>query len=97
MVVSSTNKSELKFTTLTDLEANYALLGQQYPNNYGWYQCRWHQAAGKIYDDGGTKAFKKLWQTLKEQKEPLDDTEFAKLLAKKVHQSVANVPLEWDN
>jgi hypothetical protein len=47
-------------------------------------------------DDGGTKAFKKLWQVLQKQKEPLDDSTFAKLLSKKVHQSVANVPLKWD-
>ncbi|TPV35365.1 hypothetical protein FJ651_00125 [Paucihalobacter ruber] len=96
MVVSSTNKSDLKFTTLNELESNYDLLGQQYPNNYGWYQCRWHLAAGKIYDDGGKQAFKKLWQILKKQKEPLDDVAFANLLSKKVHQSVANVQLKWD-
>ncbi|MDP2060165.1 MAG: hypothetical protein Q8J97_10515 [Flavobacteriaceae bacterium] len=96
MVVSSTNKSELKFTTLDELETNYELLGQKYPKNYGWYQCRWHKAAGNIYDDGGTKVFKKLWQTLKKQKEPLDDVAFANLLSKKVHKSVANVQLKWD-
>lgn len=96
MVIASTNKSELKFTTLTELETNYNLLGQQYPNNYGWYQCRWHKAAGEIYDAGGTKAFNKLWQLLQKQKEPLDDKSFAKLLSEKVHQSVANVQLKWD-
>lgn len=96
MVVSSTNKSELKFTTLNELETNYELLGQKYPKNYGWYQCRWHKAAGNIYDDGGTKSFKKLWQTLKKQKEPLDDVEFAKLLSKKVHKSVSSVQLKWN-
>lgn len=96
MVVSSTNKSDLKFTTLIELEINYDLLGQKYPQNYGWYQCRWHKAAGEIYDAGGTKAFKKLWQVLQEQKEPLDDKAFAKLLSNKVHQSVADVPLKWD-
>ena len=96
MVVSSTNKSDLKFTTLIELEINYDLLGQKYPQNYGWYQCRWHKAAGEIYDAGGTKAFKKLWQVLQEQKEPLDAKAFAKLLSNKVHQSVAAVPLKWD-
>lgn len=96
MVVSSTNKSDLKFTTLNELETNYNLLGQKYPQNYGWYQCRWHKSAGEIYDAGGTKAFKKLWQLLQKQKEPLDDTKFAKLLSKKIHQSIANVQLKWD-
>lgn len=96
MVVSSTNKSDLKFTTLPELEANYELLGEQYPNNYGWYQCRWHKAAGDIYDDGGTKAFIKLWDALKKEKGSLDDIAFAKMLAEKVHPSVANVQLRWD-
>ena len=96
MVVSSTDKKELKFTTLNELETNYELIGQKYPNNYGWYQCRWHKAAEDIYDAGGTKAFKKLWQVLQKQKEPLDDKAFAKLLSKKVHQSVAAVQLKWD-
>lgn len=96
MVVSSTNKSELKFTTLNELENNYDLIGQKYPKNYGWYQCRWHKAAGEIYDSGKTKAFEKLWLALKKQNEPLDDAAFAKLLSNKVHKSVANVQLKWD-
>src|SRR5690606_27769758 len=31
MVVSSTNKSDLKFTTLIELETNYNLIGQNFP------------------------------------------------------------------
>lgn len=96
MVVSSTNKEELKYTTLTELESNYGIIGQQYPNNYGWYQCRWHIAAGNIYDEAGITAFKNLWQLLKNGNEPLNDSTFAIKLSDKVHQSVANVPLKWD-
>lgn len=96
MVIASTNKKELKYTTLSELETNYTLIGKQFPNNYGWYQCRWHKAAGEIYDAGGTKVFNKLWQLLQKQKESLDDKSFAKLLSKKVHQSVADVQLKWD-
>lgn len=96
MVVSSTKKEELKYTTLNELESNFEVITQQYPNNYGWYQCRWHMAAGKIYDEAGIIVFQNLWQELKSQKEPLDDSAFAKLLSKKVHQSVADVQLKWD-
>ncbi|MGY8916221.1 MAG: hypothetical protein ACKVJF_14210, partial [Flavobacteriales bacterium] len=96
MVVSSTNKEELKYTTLEELESNYDLIGQQYPNNYGWYQCRWHMAAGNIYDVGGITSFKNLWQALKSHKKPLDDSTLATLLAEKVHQSLANVQLKWN-
>lgn len=97
MVVSSTNKEDLAYTTLTELESNYDLIGQEHPKNYGWYQCKWHRAAGTIYDDGGIAAFQKLWQTLKDQQEPMDDAAFATLLANKVHQSVADVPLKWND
>lgn len=96
MVVTATNKADLKYTTLSDLEANYDLIGQQYPQNYGWYQCRWHMAAGTIYDEGGTTAIQNLWKELQIQKEPLSDSAFAELLATKVDQSVADVPLKWD-
>lgn len=97
MVVSSTDKKELQFTTLNELESNYDKIGQQYPNNYGWYQCRWHMAAANIYDEGKTDAFKNLWFVLNHQTEVLDDASFETLLANKVHQSVANVQKKWDN
>jgi hypothetical protein len=96
MVVSSINKEDLKFTTLEELESNYGLLGQQFPQNYGWYQCRWHMAAGDIYDAGGIKAFNALWYELQKEKEQLDDAAFLLLLSTKVDQSVANVPLNWN-
>jgi hypothetical protein len=96
MVVSSTNKEELKYSTLEELESNYNLIGQQYPNNYGWYQCRWHTEAGNIYDAGGTAALQNLWQALLTEKDPMDDAAFATLLSNKVHQSVADVPLKWN-
>lgn len=96
MVVSSTNKEELKYTTLNELEPNYNLIVQQYPNNYGWYQSRWHMAAATFYDVGGVKALQNLWQALKNQKEPLDDSAFTKLLSEKAHQSIADVQLKWN-
>lgn len=95
MVVASTDTSTLKFTTLNELETNYNLLGQRYPNNYGWYQCRWHMSAGTIYDEGGGAAFSRLWDALKTQKETLDDSALAEFLANNVHQSVANVLTKW--
>lgn len=95
MVVAG-GKSGFKFTTLYDLESNYDEIGQKYPKNYGWYQCRWHVAAANIYDDGKVEAFKRLWAALSSQKEILDDASFALILSKNVHQTVANVLLKWD-
>lgn len=96
MVVSSTNKEALKYTTLEELENNYGLITQQYPQNYGWYQCKWHIASGNIYDEGGIAVFQKLWKVLKTQKVSLDDSEFSTLLSNVVHKSVADVPLNWN-
>ena len=96
MVVSSTDRSSLIFTTLNDIETKYDEIGQKHGNNYGWYQCRWHMAAADIYDKGGQVAFKKLWIALKDQKAILDDPSFESFLAERVHQSVADVPLKWD-
>lgn len=96
MVVATTDRSALKYTTLEDLETYYNEIGPKYPENYGWYQCRWHIAAGKIYDESKIQGFKNLWNTLKTQKETLNDTELAELLNVKVHKSVADVQLKWD-
>jgi hypothetical protein len=95
-MVIAAGKDEYKFTSLTDVEERYEEIGQKYPKNYGWYQCRWHSAAGNIYDAGGTNTFVKLWNAFSSQKEKLDDVAFAKLLSSKVHQSVADVMLRWD-
>lgn len=96
MVVATTVPSTLKYSSLEDLERYYDEIGKKFPKNYGWYQCRWHVAAGKIYDSSKKNGFKNLWQTLKRQQEPLDDRAFVQLLQQKVHPSVADVPLSWD-
>lgn len=95
MVIAG-GKEEYKYTSLTDIEERYEEIGQQHPKNYGWYQCRWHSAAGNIYDAGGVGTFIKLWNAFSEQKEILSDAKFAALLSEKVHQSVADVMLKWD-
>ncbi len=95
MVIAS-GKEEYKFTSLIDVEELYEEIGQKYPKNYGWYQCRWHSAAGNIYDAGGADTFVKLWNAFSSQKEKLDDTKFAAFLSNEVHQSVADVMLKWD-
>lgn len=95
MVVAG-GKEGLTYTTLGQLEDHYNEIGQNHPQNYGWYQCRLHSAAADIYNSGGTEALKKLWATLKKQKEVLGDAEFAALLSSQVHQSVADVPMKWD-
>ncbi len=96
MVVATTDRSILKYTTLAELEANYNELGQKHPQNYGWYQCRWHVAAGVIYDAGKIHGVKRLWETLKGQKAVLNDAELTELLKLKADKSVADVLVNWD-
>lgn len=95
MVIAG-DKSNFKYTSLTDFENNYDELGSKYPQNYGWYQCRLHAASAKIYDAGGTKLYKRLWTTLKTHQEALNDNELTILLAKNVGQPLADTIINWD-
>ena len=96
MVISFTNRNDLQFSTLSELEGNYGLITQQYPQNYGWYQCKLHAAAGNIYAESGVDTFKKLWDVLKTNNELIDDSSLTTMLTNNVHKSVANVLLKWD-
>jgi hypothetical protein len=58
----------LTYTSLEDIENLYYEIGQKYPNNYGWYQFRWHNAAEKIYDSNGAQINRKWWDALKSKK-----------------------------
>ncbi|HEY6504531.1 MAG TPA: hypothetical protein VIZ28_11200, partial [Chitinophagaceae bacterium] len=77
-------------------EERYAEIGQKYPQNYGWYQCRWHAAAAAIYDADGKAVFQRLWNVLRAEQNKLGDAEFAELLQTRVSKSVAGVLLRWE-
>ncbi|HLG38589.1 MAG TPA: hypothetical protein VI461_02935, partial [Chitinophagaceae bacterium] len=95
-IVVSGGIKNYKYTSLQELEEKYDEIGQQYPQNYGWYQCRWHAAAAAIYDTDGKTAFQRLWTTLKTEQVKLDDASLAELLQTKVAKSVAGVLLRWE-
>ncbi len=94
MVVGA-GAAEYKFTSLEDFEALYETLGMG-PRNYGWYQCKLHAAAKDIYNAGGKKVLKQLWDALKTQQENMTDEEFVNMLKQEVHPSVANVYVNWN-
>lgn len=94
MVVAA-GTSGYKFTSLNEFENNYSELGQKHPKNYGWYQGRLHLAAKNIYDAGGKRALVKLWKALRSTSEKMNDKQFASLLKRKVHRSVADVMVKW--
>ena len=96
LVVETTPDSVLTYTSLQDLETHYNEMGPKYPVNYGWYQCRWHMAAAGIYDKGGLKAVRNLWDALKKEQTLLSDSSLVALLGSEGHPSIADVQLNWD-
>ena len=95
MVVARGTKG-FQYTSLKDIEERYDEIGQQHPQNYGWYQCRWHAAAATIYNAGGKQLLIKLWDALKEQKEILNETTLASFLETRVDKTVAGVMRDWE-
>lgn len=85
-----------RYTSLKDLEERYDEIGQQHPQNYGWYQCRWHAAAAGIYDADGKAVMQRLWNTLKSKQEKLNDADFAGLLHTGVSSKTADVLRKWE-
>ncbi|HMI80142.1 MAG TPA: hypothetical protein VK484_15190, partial [Ferruginibacter sp.] len=95
MVIAG-GSAAFKYTSLNDVHERYAEIGQQYPKNYGWYQCRWHAAAAVIYNTGGKLVGRKLWDALKSQKEILSDEQLAAFLETAADKTVADVMRNWD-
>ena len=85
-----------QYTSLKDIEERYDEIGQRHPQNYGWYQCRWHAAAATIYNAGGKQLLIKLWDALEEQKEILNETALATFLETRVDKTVAGVMRDWE-
>jgi hypothetical protein len=50
--------SHFRHTTLDDFERLYSGMEGV---NYGWYQCRFHVAAGRLYDTEGAESTQRFW------------------------------------
>jgi hypothetical protein len=94
MVVSA-GTAGYQFTSLEDFERLYSSMGMG-PKNYGWYQCKLHSAAKKVYDIGGKDVLKSLWKALKTHQEEMTDDQFVTMLKKEVHPAVADVYSDWN-
>lgn len=86
----------LTYTSLDDIEKRYYEIGQKFPNNYGWYQFRWHSAAGKIYYSDGHRINRTWWDALKTRNEKLSDAELLSFLESEIGKSVADVMRFWN-
>ncbi|MGZ5247039.1 MAG: hypothetical protein ACXWV5_08360 [Flavitalea sp.] len=85
-----------KYTSLSDVHERYDEIGSKYPNNYGWYQSRWHNGAGKIYDAAGKSIGRKLWDGFASEQKILNDEEMLKLLSGSGAGEVAEFIRNWD-
>lgn len=97
MVLSTTNKTNLRFTSLNDFENRYDEIAQKHPGNYGWYQCKLINGASELYNSHGVDAIKNLWAALETHDEDLNNHELSKMLAEDVNQQLADVFLKWDD
>lgn len=95
MVVAKGTKGFI-YTSLPDIEEKYEEITRQHPNNYGWYQSRWHSSAANIYTSGGKQVLKKLWDAFKNQKVKLTDEELILFLDRSVDKTVADVMRNWN-
>ena len=77
---------KFRYRTLEAFEALYTKVG---PQNYGWYQCRLHLAAKKVYDAEAISALQKLWKTF-----AITDPQLVESL-KKIHPEMAKVLTGW--
>ncbi len=85
-----------KYTSLLDLEERYNEIGQFHAKNYGWYQSRWHKAAGEMYDADGKQLMLQLWKALQQQKTKLTDDALLLFLYNAGAKSVADMVRYWE-
>lgn len=72
-----------------DLRSFEALYNRMPPQNYGWYECRLHVAAKRVYDAGGSAALRLLWDRFR-----LCDADLAGAL-EEIEPQLACVLSEW--
>ena len=87
---------EYTYTSLQSLDEGYDDIARNHPKNYGWYQCRLHAGAAKIYERDGKLAAVKLWNALKHTTTRLDDKELLQLLETNGLTSIADLIRDWD-
>jgi len=72
-----------------DLGTFEQLYDRMPPHNYGWYQCRLHAAAKRVYEAGGAAVLRHLWDRFR-----VTDAELTVALHE-VEPELARVLTEW--
>ncbi len=91
-MVANLGVAELRYRSLEDFERLYTDVGAQ---NYGWYQCRLHVAAKRIYEAGGIEALQRLWKAFLQSDEELSDEQLAARLREDAHPEIERVLTAW--
>lgn len=91
-MVANLEVAELRYRSLEDFERLYIDVGAQ---NYGWYQCRFHVAAKRIYEAGGIEALQRLWKAFLQSDEKLSDEQLAARLREDAHPEIERVLTAW--
>lgn len=94
-LVIAAGTGEYAFTGLDELENNYEKIGREFPKNYGWYQSKWHAAAGKLYDENGALFAQKIWQYFKLQPNRLSDSDWKNWLKSNDLIPILNMMDNW--
>jgi len=95
MYWSNEDQSVYSFTSLEQFQDNYWEIGTQSPRNYAWYQYRFHNAARKLYNEGGGDVLINLWSFLSSNQETLDDEALLAGLRDEVHPFFEELWKEW--
>ncbi len=96
MLQATANPDRFQYTTLTQFEEGYWIIGRDAPVNYGWYQFRFHYAAKQVYDHAGSQVLKNLWNFMAGHTEILDQEALLTGLHSKVHPAMADVYRRWE-
>jgi hypothetical protein len=95
MYWSNEDQSNYTYTSLEQFQNNYWEIGTQSPRNYAWYQYRFHNAARKLYNEGGADVLINLWSFLSRSQENLDDEALLAGLRDEVHPYFEELWNEW--
>lgn len=95
MYWSNEDQSNYTYTSLEQFQDNYWEIGTKSPRNYAWYQYRFHNAARKLYNEGGADVLINLWSFLSSNQETLDDEALLAGLRDEVHPYFEELWNEW--
>ncbi len=92
-ILAGMDPNMLPFHTLSDFEGHYSDMD---PQNYGWYQAKFHSAAAQVYDAAGASPAQAVWSAfLNHNSSTMQDNELLVFLESRGAGKVAEVARTW--